>query len=124
MLDGVCAATEQRAKNAASELQALRKEMQRKQPSTEKLKKAIAERAKKIGGLQKRINEIEDRIFAAFSQKVRQSFTDAQVQFPSQTSCIVLLRLSQMTQCVCISGWRRQHSRVHGETCSRNRGTD
>ncbi len=72
MCDGVHAAMEQKAKNAASEVQALRKEKQRKQPGTEKLKKAIGERAKKMEGLQKRINEIEDRLFAAFSQKVRQ----------------------------------------------------
>ena len=64
------AATEQRAKNAASEAQALRKESQKKLPGAAKLREKIEERAGKMEGVQKRINEIEDRIFAAFSKKV------------------------------------------------------
>ena len=66
----MCAATEQRAKNAASEAQALRKESHRKLPGAAKLREAIKKRAEKMEGLQTRINEIEDRIFAAFSKKV------------------------------------------------------
>lgn len=65
-----CAATEQRLKNAASEAKALREESHRKLPGATKLRKAIDDRARKMEGLQKRINEIEDRIFAAFSKKV------------------------------------------------------
>ncbi|EIE20863.1 RecF/RecN/SMC protein [Coccomyxa subellipsoidea C-169] len=67
---GELKATEQRLKNAASEAKALREESHRKLPGATKLRKAIDDRARKMEGLQKRINEIEDRIFAAFSKKV------------------------------------------------------
>ena len=42
----------------------------RKLPGAGKLRSAITERGRKMAGLQKRMHEIEDRIFAAFSEKV------------------------------------------------------
>ena len=63
------AALEQKLEAAASEAEALDKEASRKLPGAGKLKSAIAERERKMAALQTRIHEIEDAIFAAFSQK-------------------------------------------------------
>lgn len=65
----VDAALEQKLEAAGSEAEALDKEANRKAPGAGKLKSAIAERERKMATLQKRINEIEDKIFATFSEK-------------------------------------------------------
>jgi chromosome segregation ATPase len=70
MLGSVPAALEQRLAAAVGEAEALRQEAQKKLPGADKLRKAIEERESKKETLQKRIHEIEDRIFAAFSTKV------------------------------------------------------
>lgn len=61
---------EQKLAAAAGEAAALREETHKKLPGADKLRKAIAEREAKMEKVQTRINEIEDRIFAAFSVKV------------------------------------------------------
>ena len=63
-------ALEQKLAAAASEAEALDAEAGRKLPGAGKLRNAITERERKMAGLQKRMHEIEDRIFAAFSKKV------------------------------------------------------
>ena len=64
------AAMDQKLKAASNEAEALDAEAGRKLPGAGKLRSAIAERERKMEGLLKRMHEIEDRIFAAFSEKV------------------------------------------------------
>lgn len=70
VLAWVTAVLQEKLMSTAAELEALRAESGRKLPGAGKLRKAVQERAKKIEALLARINEIEDRIFAAFSKKV------------------------------------------------------
>lgn len=70
------AALEQKLEAAASEAEVLNKEAGKKLPGAGKLRSAIAERERKMDALQARIHEVEDRIFAAFSEKARPSWPD------------------------------------------------
>ena len=64
------AVLQERLGAAGAEAEALRAEAARKAPGAGKLRQAMAERGRKMGALLQRIHDIEDRIFAAFSEKV------------------------------------------------------
>ena len=66
-----CAVQQDKLVAACREAEALQASAAQKLPGAEKLRKAHQERQKKIGALLARMHEIEDRIFAAFSKKVR-----------------------------------------------------
>lgn len=122
------AATKQRLENAAREAQALRQDSQSKGPAAAKRRKVIDERAKKMDALQKRIHDIEDRIFAAFSKKVR-PLPRKIVRLSAVSCCSAsFCRVCGITVGFRVDKhmWRAgrcgEYQRVHGAECGGNRG--
>ncbi|KAI3423850.1 hypothetical protein D9Q98_009684 [Chlorella vulgaris] len=61
--------SQEKAKAAANDIQALSKERERVGPELERAEDAITEQRREVGKLKRRVDEILDRSFAAFSKK-------------------------------------------------------